>query len=89
MAAFSKLIASGLTYPHEVVRTRMREIVNGKCPYNSLYDAFSTIAREEGRAGLYRGMAVHLSRTVPNTAIMFFVYEFVVNLWKQQNDQIN
>jgi solute carrier family 25, member 33/36 len=85
MAATSKLVASLLTYPHEVVRTRMRELVNGKCPYNGLYDAFTRIAKEEGRSGLYRGMGVHLSRTVPNTAIMFFVYEYVVNLWRSQN----
>jgi len=36
------------------------------------------IAREEGRAGLYAGMGPHLLRVVPNTALMFLVYESVM-----------
>jgi solute carrier family 25 protein 33/36 len=74
-----KLLASAITYPHEVVRTRMREIVNGQCRYPHLIGAFKTIAAEEGIRGLYAGMGAHLIRVVPNTAIMFAVYEAVVH----------
>lgn len=75
-----KLIASAMTYPHEVVRTRMREIVDGKCRYDKgMINAFKTIAREEGTRGLYSGMGAHLIRVVPNTAIMFLTYEFIIH----------
>lgn len=83
-----KLTASALTYPHEVVRTRARERVNGVCRYNNgLVNAFKTIAREEGYRGLYSGMGAHMLRVVPNTAIMFLTYEFIVWLVDSSSNQ--
>ena len=35
--------------------------------------------REEGLRGLYCGLGAHLVRVVPNSAIMFLVYEAVVS----------
>jgi solute carrier family 25 protein 33/36 len=42
--------------------------------------------REEGLRGLYSGLGAHLIRVVPNSAIMFLVYEAVVNsnVWANQ-----
>lgn len=80
-AAFSKLIASVLTYPHEVVRLRMREqpkFIGAVPKYRGMIQALRLIAREEGRKGLYAGMGTHLARVVPNAALMFFTYEVVV-----------
>jgi solute carrier family 25 protein 33/36 len=80
-AGFSKLIASTLTYPHEVVRTRLREqrplFPGGPLKYRSVPHALWVIGREEGRRGLYSGMGTHLLRVVPNTALMFLTYELV------------
>ena len=39
--------------------------------------------REEGMRGLYGGMGAHLTRVVPNTAIVFFTYEAVVRLFER------
>ena len=77
-AAGAKLFAAVVTYPHEVVRTRLRQaptIVTdtGKVTmkYTSLVQCFRTVAREEGMVGLYGGMTPHLLRVVPSAAIMF------------------
>lgn len=35
------------------------------------------------------GLAAHLCRVIPNTAIMFTCYEMVVRLWRLQNEQQN
>lgn len=45
-----------------------------------MIQALRLIAREEGRAGLYAGMGPHLLRVVPNTALMFLVYESVMRM---------
>ncbi|EKX44546.1 hypothetical protein GUITHDRAFT_152990 [Guillardia theta CCMP2712] len=74
-AGSSKAAASILTYPHEVVRTRMREAASTR--YRSMFQSIALIAREEGRRGLYSGLGPHLMRVVPNTAIMFMSFELL------------
>lgn len=89
-AAFSKLIASMATYPHEVVRLRMREqprFVGAAPKYTGMIQSLRLIAREEGRRGLYAGMGTHLARVVPNAALMFFTYEVVVKWIEKQQQQ--
>mmetsp|Transcript_10488 Transcript_10488/g.17150 ORF Transcript_10488/g.17150 Transcript_10488/m.17150 type:complete len:329 (-) Transcript_10488:942-1928(-) len=76
-----KLIATTVTYPHEVIRTRLREH-HGKDTSTAKYRGFlqtvRRIYREEGFRTLYRGLSAHLVKVVPNTAIMFMVYEGLV-----------
>lgn len=81
MAAVAKLIASAATYPHEVVRTRLRDRASwadGTPKYRGLVHAFKTIAKEEGVRGLYGGLGPHLIRVVPNAALLFCIVEFMV-----------
>ncbi|RKP27042.1 mitochondrial carrier [Syncephalis pseudoplumigaleata] len=75
-AAVAKLCAALITYPHEVVRTRLREVSQRR--YNGLFSTFATIWREEGFTALYGGLPAHLLRVVPNAAIMFFCYEAIL-----------
>eukprot|EP00540_Astrosyne_radiata_P020913 CAMPEP_0116829790 /NCGR_PEP_ID=MMETSP0418-20121206/4411_1 /TAXON_ID=1158023 /ORGANISM="Astrosyne radiata, Strain 13vi08-1A" /LENGTH=318 /DNA_ID=CAMNT_0004458837 /DNA_START=52 /DNA_END=1008 /DNA_ORIENTATION=- len=83
-AACAKGIASVLTYPHEVARTRLREQArSGVFAYSGMWQTLRVIAREEGRKGLYGGMGVHLLKVVPNSAFMFVTYE-IVNAWLGQ-----
>jgi solute carrier family 25, member 33/36 len=77
-AAGAKLFAAVVTYPHEVVRTRLRQAPKimtdtGKVQmkYTGLTQCFATVWKEEGIAGLYGGMTPHLLRVVPSAAIMF------------------
>lgn len=84
-AAFSKFVAICITYPHEVVRIRLREqSVGGVYKYSSFLGALKTIAKEEGYRGLYSGMGIHIMRSVPNAAIMFLSYELAAN-WLKNN----
>ncbi|XP_070561698.1 solute carrier family 25 member 36-A-like [Ptychodera flava] len=75
--ACSKSCASIMAYPHEVVRTRLRE---EGTKYRSFFQTLLTVAREEGPRALYRGLATQLVRQIPNTAIMMSTYELVVYL---------
>lgn len=85
-AAISKLGAALLTYPHEVLRTRMRQTpIDGKTKYEKLIPTLTTIYKEEGMIALYGGMTAHLMRVVPNAAILFFCYELVVKTLNKSN----
>jgi len=75
--ATSKTCATCVAYPHEVARTRMRE---SGSKYRSFWQTLRRVGREEGRRGLYRGLATQLIRQIPNTAIMMATYELTVYL---------
>ncbi|KAI5845511.1 mitochondrial carrier domain-containing protein [Tricharina praecox] len=81
-AGTAKLFAACLTYPHEVVRTRMRQRpMNGERPkYTGLLQCFRTIWKEEGIVSMYGGLSPHLLRVVPSAAIMFGMYEAILHL---------
>ena len=72
-AGTAKFFAAIVTYPHEVVRTRLRQAPrqDGQLKYTGLIQCFKTIWKEEGMASLYGGLTPHLLRVVPSAAIMF------------------
>ncbi|KAI8323789.1 mitochondrial carrier [Martensiomyces pterosporus] len=80
-AASAKLCASVITYPHEVLRTRLRQPpdAQGNVKYRGLAHTVKVVYVEEGLRGLYGGLTAHLLRTVPNAAIMFLSYELVLH----------
>lgn len=81
-AGTAKCVASLITYPHEVLRTRLRQPrVNGILKYTGLWQTFRTVIAEEGARSLYGGLSAHLMRVVPNAAVMYSIYEGVLR-WR-------
>jgi solute carrier family 25 protein 33/36 len=80
-AGIAKLFAAALTYPHEVVRTRLRQRpADGGIPkYTGLLQCFRTIWREEGIVSMYGGLSPHLVRQ-PSFHIPHWLYPFADKL---------
>uniref|UniRef100_A0A7S2K0U6 Mitochondrial carrier protein n=1 Tax=Leptocylindrus danicus TaxID=163516 RepID=A0A7S2K0U6_9STRA len=72
----SKVTACFVTYPHEVVRSRMMDL-RGDVGM-SMLDTVRLVLREEGIKGLYRGLNVSLIRVVPNCCLTFCSYELIL-----------
>ncbi|KAA8498407.1 Folate transporter 1, chloroplastic [Porphyridium purpureum] len=80
-ATTSKLVASLTTYPLQVVRTRMQKRGVDPARYGSLHLAVTSILRNEGVLGFYKGMTANIMRVTPSAAVTFVVYESVVGAY--------
>lgn len=83
-AGTAKFIASLITYPHEVLRTRLRQGEGHK--YTGLIQTMKLVWKEEGAAALYGGLSAHLLRVVPNAAVMFSIYELALRFGSQAQE---
>ncbi|KAI9068963.1 mitochondrial carrier [Trametes sanguinea] len=80
-AGTAKCAASLITYPHEVLRTRLRQpLVDGKVKYTGLLQTLRLVIAEEGARLLYGGLSAHLMRVIPNAAVMYSIYEAVLRM---------
>ncbi|KFK44519.1 hypothetical protein AALP_AA1G267200 [Arabis alpina] len=85
-SSIAKVIASVLTYPHEVIRAKLQEqgqMRNAETKYAGVIDCVKKVFKSEGAPGFYRGCATNLLRTTPSAVITFTTYEMMLRFFRQ------
>ncbi|KAH9533779.1 hypothetical protein CY35_18G070400 [Sphagnum magellanicum] len=87
LGASSKLFAVFLTYPYQVIRSRLqqRPSAEGFLKYRNTWHAFEDAVRYEGFRGLYKGIIPNLLRVVPSSSLTFLIYESVLKYLKSRD----
>lgn len=80
------ITAASATYPLDLVRTRLAAQRNTMY-YRGIWHSFSTICRDEGFFGLYKGLGATLLGVGPSIAISFSVYETLRSIWHSKRPE--
>ncbi|CAL4938690.1 unnamed protein product [Urochloa decumbens] len=77
----SGITAASMTYPLDLVRTRLAAQTN-TAYYRGISHALFAICRDEGFRGLYKGLGATLLGVGPSIAVSFSVYETLRSHWQ-------
>eukprot|EP00011_Vannellida_sp_DIVA3-517-6-12_P014271 CAMPEP_0114618252 /NCGR_PEP_ID=MMETSP0168-20121206/7609_1 /TAXON_ID=95228 ORGANISM="Vannella sp., Strain DIVA3 517/6/12" /NCGR_SAMPLE_ID=MMETSP0168 /ASSEMBLY_ACC=CAM_ASM_000044 /LENGTH=327 /DNA_ID=CAMNT_0001829397 /DNA_START=80 /DNA_END=1063 /DNA_ORIENTATION=+ len=82
VGAIAKVIATILTYPYVMVKSRLQTSKASKggkgYQYKGIVDGLQSIYATEGLAGLYRGISTKIVQSVTSTAFMYTIKERLV-----------
>jgi len=82
LGAISKLIATGVTYPYIVVKSRLQAGHTAAARYRSALHGLRTIIAEEGVSGIYKGAGSKLLQSMLTAAILFASQRRIYELTK-------
>ena len=83
-SAMSKMMACSVSYPHEVIRSRMQD---ARMKHVGFLDTCARIYAKDGLFGFYAGFPITLIRVLPNTCITFLTYELLLQWARRQIEQ--
>ncbi|KAI6035336.1 mitochondrial carrier domain-containing protein [Pisolithus orientalis] len=83
LGALSKLVATALTYPYIVVKSRLQVGQSQASQYKSSLHGLTLILKEEGIQGLYKGIGSKLLQSVLTAAMLFAGQRRIYELTKQ------
>lgn len=86
LGAIAKLISTFLTYPLQLVQTKMRhgdpEMKKALPPNAGPFEVMLYIVKHRGVKGLYNGLEAKSAQTILTAALMFMSYEKIVRFVK-------
>ena len=75
VGAGSKMFSTVIFYPQDVIRTRLRE--NSKLSFSQ---TIKGMYKEKGLVSFYRGLVPQLLKSTTSSAILFGIYDWLINL---------
>lgn len=84
-AAISKIFAASITYPYQVVRSRLQDQHRS---YNGAVDVITQTYRNEGTRGFYKGLVPGVLKVTPACCITFVVYEHMITFLQQHSAKV-
>ena len=88
LGALSKLVATGSTYPYVVMKSRLQAGHAESLKYKSSLHGLTTILKEEGFQGLYKGVGSKLTQSVLTAAILFAGQRRLYEITKRVVNQV-
>eukprot|EP00457_Paulinella_chromatophora_P009530 gb/GEZN01009598.1/.p1 GENE.gb/GEZN01009598.1/~~gb/GEZN01009598.1/.p1 ORF type:complete len:340 (-),score=11.70 gb/GEZN01009598.1/:214-1233(-) len=78
MAAFSKSVAAAMTYPQQVIRSRLQDF-RMDVQYKGIIDCAARTYKAEGFRAFFNGLGMNLLKVTPQATFTFVLYEYI--LW--------
>lgn len=104
IGVFSKIAASMVLYPFNVIRARQQQFTNKSVPklhetllknmivarkeYGLFYQAAVIIYKNNDIRGFYKGLAPTILRQIPSSSLFFYTYEYTLKCFDNNERQI-